>query len=478
MAIRSYSADRKKVAAKTARQRKSPPEHIQLFVPTQIRKRNGTVVDFDKTRISIVVQKALNATKEEHKENIPQEIAEAVVRDLGMSLEKDKRYIPAVEEVQDLVERELVLHKLPKTAKAYILYREEHSKLRERGELKGGVPEHVKKLVTESKQYFRNQLAEYVYYSTYSKWIPEEGRREAWKETVRRYVDFMKEKLGDKLSEKEYAEIQEYIISMKSLGSMRLLWSAGTAVRKTNVCAYNCSFIAPTQWRDFAEIAYISMCGTGVGFSVEHQNVEKLPMIERQTGEKPLAFVIPDSKEGWADAITFGLTTWSSGRDVEFDYGQIRPAGARLKTMGGRASGPASLKALLDLARQKMLARQGRRLSTLDVHDIICKIGEIVVAGGVRRSALISLSDLDDVEMREAKNGQFYLANAQRSMANNSAVYNEQPTIREFLDEWANLVKSGSGERGIFNRGSLKKQLPARRWKVFAKDFWTSGTNP
>lgn len=478
MSIRSHPVPKMKAAEKTTPQHKSLQKQSHVSVPAQIRKRNGTVVDFDRTRISTAVQKALSATKEEHRKNAPEEIAEAVVRDFSVFLEEDKRYIPTVEEVQDFVERELILHKFPKTAKAYILYREEHSKLRERGERKGGVPEQVKKIVAESRQYFRNQLAEYVYYSTYAKWIPEEGRREAWKETVTRYVDFMREKLGDKLSEEEYAEIQEYIINMKALGSMRLLWSAGTAVRKTNVCAYNCSFIAPTQWRDFGEIAYISMCGTGVGFSVEHQNVEKLPMVERQTGEKPLVFVIPDSKEGWAEAIMFGLTTWSSGRDVEFDYAQVRPAGSRLKTMGGRASGPAPLKALLDFARQKMLSRQGRRLSTLDVHDIICKIGEIVVAGGVRRSALISISDLDDVEMREAKNGQFYLTSPQRSMANNSAVYNEKPTIREFLDEWANLVKSGSGERGIFNRGSLKKQLPARRWKIFAKDFWTSGTNP
>jgi ribonucleoside-diphosphate reductase alpha chain len=223
---------------------------------------------------------------------------------------------------------------------------------------------------------------------------------------------------------------------------------------------------------------YVLMCGTGCGYSVEHQNVEQLPIIQRQTGEKLKTHVIKDSKEGWADAFVLGLRTWAAGKDIAFDYSEIRPQGARLKTMGGRASGPEPLRNLIDFSRAKMLTRQGRRLTTLDVHDIICKTGEVVVMGGVRRSALISLSDLDDQEMKEAKNGQFYISHPERMMANNSVVYNEKPTIAEFLDEWLNLIKAQSGERGTFNRGSLEKQLPARRWPIFKKDAQYSGLNP
>jgi ribonucleoside-triphosphate reductase len=205
-----------------------------------------------------------------------------------------------------------------------------------------------------------------------------------------------------------------------------------------------------------------------VGFSVESQNVQALPQIEMQSGEKLPTHVIEDSREGWCDALTLGLKTWFSGKDVDFDYSQIRPAGARLKTMGGKASGPAPLQSLMVSAREKILARQGRRLRNIDVHDIMCKIGEAVMAGGVRRSAMISLSDLDDELMRDAKKGQFYLTEMQRSMANNSAVYDYRPTNTEFLDEWVALMKSQSGERGIFNRGALHGQLPERRvnhWK-------------
>ena len=288
----------------------------------------------------------------------------------------------------------------------------------------------------------------------------------------------MRSKIGKKLTEVEYKEVREYMLNMKSLGSMRLLWSAGPAANATNVSAYNCAFVAPMKWQDLGEIMYVSMCGTGIGFSVERQNVELLPIIKRQNKKKLPTHTIEDSKEGWANAFVLGLGTWSSGADVSFDYSKIRPQGSRLKTMGGRASGPEPLKALLDFSRGKMLSRQGRHLTTLDVHDIICKIGEVVVAGGVRRSALISLSELDDIEMRDAKNGQFYLSHPERSMANNSVAYNEKPTATQFLEEWINLVKSGSGERGIFNRGSLEKQIPPRRWKIFAKDAETSGINP
>lgn len=336
----------------------------------------------------------------------------------------------------------------------------------------------VRQLAQESKKFFRNQLGEFVYYRTYSRWIENEKRRETWIETVNRYIEFMKENLGDKLTQDEYSDIHYMILNQMIMPSMRLMQFSGTAARATNVCAYNCSYIAPSKLEDFAEIMYILMCGTGVGFSVEHKNIDLLPIIKNQTGQKLDNYVIHDSKEGWADSITFGFNTWFEGLDVDFDFSNLRPSGARLKTMGGKSSGPDPLKDLLKFVKEKILNKQGKKLLSIDVHDIICKIGEIVVSGGVRRSALISLSDLKDHELRDAKKGYFYIKEPQRSLANNSAVYDEKPTATEFLEEWLALVQSGSGERGIFNRAGLKKTLPQRRLAISNDYIDYFGTNP
>jgi ribonucleoside-diphosphate reductase alpha chain len=263
--------------------------------------------------------------------------------------------------------------------------------------------------------------------------------------------------------------------------SMRLLQFAGKAARATNVCAYNCSFIAPSKWQDFAEVMYISMCGTGAGWAVQSENIQQLPQIKKQTGKKLPIHVIADSKEGWCDAFALGLKTWADGNDIDFDFSLLRPAGARLATMGGKSSGPEPLRQLLTFSRTKILSRQGRRLENIDAHDILCKVGEIVVAGGVRRSAMISLSDLYDDKIRDAKKGQFWNTDPQRMLANNSAVYDEKPSSTEFLEEWIALMKSKSGERGIFNAGSLPKTLPERRISKFIKEHGQMpqlGTNP
>ncbi|HEY4504154.1 MAG TPA: ATP cone domain-containing protein [Candidatus Paceibacterota bacterium] len=442
--------------------------------PKTITKRDGRVVIFDKERITAAVTKAMVAAGE-LRTGAPEKVRDAVLTELRRLHGLNPNLSPNVEVIQDIVEKQLVLNAFPSTAKSYILYRQKHAEMRAVGR---EVPERVRDMATLSASFFSNKLSELVYYTTYSKWMTEENRRETWIETVDRYVLFMRENLEDKLTNEEYGEIRDSMLRMRSMGSMRLLWSAGIAARQSNVCAYNCSYIAPSCWQDFGEIIYISMCGTGLGFSVEQQTVGLLPMIERQTGKKLPNFIIPDSKEGWADALVHGMETWSKGWDVEFDYSKIRLAGARLSVMGGRASGPEPLRRLLAFTRERILARQGRRLTSLDVQDIICIEGECVVAGGVRRSALISISDLDDSDLRHAKNGQFYLQNPQRAMANNSAAYNEKPSVEVFLDEWNSLVKSQSGERGIWNRGSLKKQLPVRRWKLFEKDLWRSGVNP
>lgn len=442
----------------------------------KVQKRNGQIVDFDIDRISNAIHKAMIAANEGSYEEAEM-VANKVFADLVRISKKHPNFVPTVEGIQNSVEKELMLSEYVTTAKSYILYREERNKLRYKGI---EVPEKVKKLAQDSKNYFRNSLGEFIYYRTYSKWIPEENRRETWIETVDRYMSFMKENLGNKLKDSEYKEVREAILKQEAMPSMRLLQFAGPAARATNVAAYNCSFIAPSKFRDFAEIMYISMCGTGAGWSVESENIQKLPQIKKQTGKKVDTFVIPDSKEGWCDALTFGMETWAEGLDVDFDYSQLRPAGARLKTMGGKSSGPDPLRELLVFTRQKMLARQGRRLENIDAHDIICKIGEIVVSGGVRRSAMISLSDLDDIAIRDAKKGQFWMTDPQRSLANNSAVYNSKPTNEEFLEEWLALIKSGSGERGIFNRGSLDYTLPKRRIELFKEEIkkpqW--GTNP
>lgn len=438
----------------------------------QIEKRDGRIVPFDFDKIVSVTEKAMSAAADgTHDDAVL--VAHQVAGELSRFAKKYKTFMPTVEGIQDSVEKYLIVNDYVKAAKAYILYRDKRAQLRS---TRVEVPEHVRKLAEESKKYFAgNELGEFVYLRSYAKWIPAESRRETWIETVDRYVAFMRENLGAKLAEKEYAELRMAILKQEIMPSMRLMQFAGEAARVSNVCAYNCSYIAPSKLEDFAEIMYISMCGTGVGYSVESANVEQLPQIAGQTGGKLPTHSIADSKEGWCDALTLGLKTWYAGTDISFDFSQIRPAGARLKTMGGKASGPEPLRSLLAFARERILARQGRRLRTIDVHDVICKIGECVVAGGVRRSAMISLSDLDDELIRDAKKGQFFLSDPHRSIANNSAVYMERPSTEEFMDEWVSLMKSRSGERGIFNRAGLMEQLPERRKSEWEKTGYIAG---
>jgi ribonucleoside-diphosphate reductase alpha chain len=446
-----------------------------------IRKRTGEVVPFDLSVITRAASKAFEASSEGG-EKESEMVSSGVFKKLLFiqkeltTKTKGAKFLPTVEMVQDLVEKELMNLGFPETAKKYILYRNRRTELRK--EL-GPVPENVRLAVEESSKYFRSAYSEYIFYQFYARWIPELGRRETWVESIDRYMDYMRENMGDKFTKAEYAEVREAILNQDICPSMRLLWSAGKACRNSNVWAYNCSYTAPTCPQDLGEIMYISMCGAGLGFAVEWENVQQFPQIKKQVVNKNKVpvHVVHDSKEGWADAFVLGLETWFDGRDIKFDYSAIRPAGARLETAGGKASGPQPLMELMEFARRKILSKQGRRLSNLDMHDLICKIGMIVVAGGVRRSALISLSELEDAEMRDAKKGQFYLTEDQRSMANNSAVYNVKPSAEEFLDEWTALVKSKSGERGIFNRGGLERQLPVRRWGMI-KDERQIGLNP
>lgn len=438
----------------------------ELHKVKEVMNREGDIIFFDLNRIILAVTKAFLSTGEGG-EKEANDVANKVSHQLVHLKDnnENKKFVPTVEIIQDLVEKELMDLGFHKTAKAYILYRSKRAELRREV---GIVSPDNKKVFDESSKYFASPYEEFIFYRTYSKWRDDLGRRETWVETIDRFMSYMKENLGNKISSKTYEELRLGILNQEVCPSMRLLWSAGDACKKSNVWSYNCSYIAPTCWQDLGEIMYILMCGAGLGFSIESETVQKFPQIRRQTGKKLATHKVADSKEGWADAFVFACNTWADGYDIDFDYSLIRPAGARLQTAGGRASGPQPLIDLINFTKTKILAKQGKRLSNIDVHDIICQIGLIVVAGGVRRSALISLSDIDDESMRKAKQGQFWVDNGQRSMANNSAVYNQKPSAAEFLNEWIELIKSGTGERGIFNRGGLLAQLPKRRienWK-------------
>lgn len=439
----------------------------------KVQKRDHSIVPFDFERIVIAIDKAMKASSE-GSEAEARMVAHKVLADMVRISKKYETFVPTVEGIQDTVEKELMLSEYINTAKNYILYRQERTKVRDQNAM---VPEEVKKTIAESSKYFKSSYQEFIFYQFYSKWRDEIGRRETWVEAIDRFMDFMKENMGSKLTLAEYSEVREAILNQDVCPSMRLLWSSGKAARRTNVCAYNCAYIAPVSWRDLSEIMYVSMCGAGCGFSVEPENVGKFPQIQKQSGEMAPKIVVGDDKIGWCEAFVQACEAWENGKDVEIDYSLIRPAGAKLGTMGGRASGPGVLQDLMKFTKRKILSRQGRRLTTLDLHDIICEIGLIVDAGGMRRSALISLSAFDDREMRDAKKGAFWQTEGQRSMANNSAVYEVKPSAEEFLEEWTALVTSHSGERGIFNRSGLPTQMPKRRWEI-VKNSKQIGMNP
>lgn len=320
---------------------------------------------------------------------------------------------------------------------------------------------------------------QFIHLSRYSRWIPEEGRRENWSETVGRYFDFFQEHVQSQtnysITKKEREELEQAVLDLRVMPSMRCLMTAGEALKRENVSGYNCSYVAVDTPRAFDEILYVLMNGTGVGFSVERQDVAKLPVVAEEFHDTDTTIIVPDSKLGWAKSLRELIHLLYAGQVPSWDMSKVRPAGAPLKTFGGRASGPEPLDQLFRFVTNIFKNATGRKLNSLECHDIVCKIAEIVVVGGVRRSALISLSNLSDDRMRVAKSGQWWEDNAQRALANNSAAYTEKPEIGIFMDEWKSLYDSKSGERGIFNRESAKKQagLNGRR-----DAEWDFGTNP
>lgn len=318
-----------------------------------------------------------------------------------------------------------------------------------------------------------------IFKSRYARWHAEEGRRENWDETIDRYFDFfekhLKKQTNYNLTSELRKELSEAIFNLQVLPSMRCLMTAGSALERDNVAGYNCSFVAIDHPHTFDEIMYVLMCGTGVGFTVERNSVDKLPTINDTFHETPTTIVVPDSRLGWASSYRELINLLYSGRIPKWDLSRIRPAGAKLKTFGGRASGPAPLDDLFRFTVATFKEAAGRKLTSLECHDLVCKVAEIVVVGGVRRSALISLSNLTDDRLRRAKSGQWWEKNAQRALANNSAVYSCRPDMGSFLNEWTSLYESKSGERGIFNRKASQLQAA----KSGRRDTnWEFGTNP
>jgi len=317
-----------------------------------------------------------------------------------------------------------------------------------------------------------NDYSSVIHKTRYARYLDEHKRRETWEETVDRYIDNVVKGMA---TDAEKAVLKKAILKMDVMPSMRAVMTAGPALERDNVAGYNCSYLPVDHPRSFDEALYILMCGTGVGFSVERQYVSKMPDVPDELVESSTVITVKDSKIGWAEALKELVALLYAGQLPSWDLSKLRPAGARLKTFGGRSSGPEPLDRMFKFIVNIFKQAKGRKLSSLEAHDIMCKIGECVVVGGVRRSALISLSNLSDDRMRHAKSGQWWEANPQRSLANNSVCYTEKPSFDSFLREWTSLYESKSGERGIFYRPAAKAQAAKNGRRDSNHEF---GTNP
>ena len=315
----------------------------------------------------------------------------------------------------------------------------------------------------QSRDLLPTQFQTFIHLSRYSRWLHEENRRESWTETVRRYFDFfethLKENTKFSLTKALRAELESAILNLEVMPSMRCLMTAGEALTKSNIAGYNCAYTTVNRVRAFDEILYVLLNGTGVGFSIERQYVERLPTIAEEFSQSNTTIIVEDSKGGWAKSYKELISLLIGGQIPKWDLSKLRPAGARLKTFGGRASGPAPLDELFRFTMDSFKRAAGRKLTSIECHDIVCKIAEVVVVGGVRRSALISLSNLTDEKMRDAKTGAWWNENPQRALSNNSIAYKEKPEMGVFMEEWISLYKSKSGERGIFNREAARKTV-------------------
>lgn len=320
--------------------------------------------------------------------------------------------------------------------------------------------------------YLLTDYQSFIATSRYARWLDDKNRRETWPETVSRFIENV---VAPKVDAATAKEIEEAILNLEIAPSMRALMTAGVALTRDNTAGYNCAYLTVDDPKAFDEAMFILLCGTGVGFSVERQYISKLPDVPDNMFKSEDTIVVHDSKEGWAKALRKVIAMLYAGEIPTWDVSKVRPAGAKLKTFGGRASGPAPLVDLFNFVINVFVNARGRKLSSIEVHDILCKIGEVVVVGGVRRSAMISLSNLSDDRMRHAKSGQWWEKNGQRALANNSVAYTEKPDMETFLREWTSLVESKSGERGIFNRIAAKKQVAKNGRRKVDYEF---GCNP
>ena len=311
-------------------------------------------------------------------------------------------------------------------------------------------------------QTIENPYENFIALSRYAKWVEAEGRRETWGETVDRYFNFMTNHLKINHNyipnEKLVAELKEFVFERNVMPSMRSVMTSGAALERDNVAGYNCAFLPVDSPRSFDETMYVLMCGTGVGFSVEYKYINKLPSVPEKLEKSDTVIVVEDSKQGWAKAYRELLALLWTGHIPAIDVSKVRPAGARLKTMGGRSSGPQPLINLFDFTIAKFKNAAGRNLKPIECHDIMCKIGEVVVVGGVRRSAMISLSNINDIEMAQAKAGNWWENSPQRALSNNSVAYSRKPEMEQFIAEWKSLYDSKSGERGIYNVAAAQAQ--------------------
>lgn len=437
--------------------------NIDHPLPSHIVKRNGSLEEFDHERIAAAISACYGSLEEVPATPVMQ-ILQSALYVIGHNFPAEA---PTVEQVQEVVINALLGAGEFEAAKHYIAYRTEHAVDRV------VVPVEVQRAFDMDRQLFPTELQQFMFYDKYSRFNWDKMRRETWGETVYRAVQYLITLSENKLDGEVYLRIYNAILSMEVMPSMRLLAQAGPAAERNGMAIYNCSYLPVDSIDSFVEAMLISMAGCGVGFSVERVHVEKFPRIRRQQADpRTYTYVVEDTTEGWANAVRAGLLGWWNGCDVEYDYSLLRSAGTPLLTKGGRASGPEPLRNTLNYLRTKILSRQGTFLRTIDAHDMMCVVGGNAVSGGVRRTAMISLFDYDDVDMRTCKDGVALERNPHRWNSNNSAVWPADLTQIQLIDQFIEMFRNMRGEPGVFSRINANANKPARR---YAAEF---GSNP
>ncbi len=437
-----------------------------VAVTWKCKKRDGAIVDFDPKKIRVALFRCFNAVQLSQKLPGGMQEEEQIVKNITTAvlnvLKASKKDVLDVEQIQQFTLQQLWGAGLFEAAEHYQNYREQHRKARESKPIAMEVIARVK----EDQKHFSTDLQYYQFMSKFSRWKDDDKRRETWKETVYdRVMPWLKKVQDVTLEAQEWAELGDALYNLEASPAMRVVQMAGPALDRCHVGVYNCAYQPMSDIRSFSEILYILMQGTGAGFSCEDEYVSELPRVKRRKKTMGDPIIVEDSTEGWCDAYNEFLTRLWDGYDSPVDTSRVRKKNTRLRTKGGRASGPEPFLELIEFARNLLLARQGRTLEDIDVHDLTCMTGKIVQVGGVRRAAEISLSDLTSTAMRNAKSGNWWDKSKHRSMANNSAVYDypDRVPMDVFISEWTSLYESKSGERGIFNRQAALKHSPKRR---------------